>query len=427
MDVLALAGYENMDRRDLNDLENALGIYKPWAIQEVTYNASKRRVNILVALPEKRSFFRRKDDGNAASEEWLEQTWQYRPIGGYQSFVTARVPRSLTTSNQNTLNRDIINSPAFVGDPRRTYSNYLRQQVALAQYYGQSLDWVVQQNSIDSATLSTIISDLDAASSSVRSIAHIPTEIDNQWHKIATGELQLKTAMLPLRLMITKLGADNVQNLTRTNDNGETELANLRKFFLANASQLGAEIDQICALKRTQNSEPTTASRAKRKLTLPGIKHPVWHRLLSGQLQIKSESMPFNLLMARQQIAFLRAESDALRVKAISPLRNYLHKNYRLLTKELISLNKAMVQRPAQPALPAAEHQIWQKILNDDTYIPTDHMAYRLLIARLRAQISSSPSPIAKLKAAEQIRIFMGQNRQAMQSQLDTIIQQAAS
>lgn len=416
-----------MDRRDLNDLENALGIYKPWAIQEVTYSASKRRVEILVSLPEKRSFFRRKDDGSAPSEDWLEQTWQYRPIGGYQSFVTARVPRSLTTSNQNTLNRDIINSPAFVGDPRRTYSNYLRQQVALALYYEQNLDWVVQQNNIDAPTLNAIIADLDTASSSVRSIAHLPTEIDNQWHKIATGELKLKTAMLPLRLMITKLGADNAQNLAKTNDNGDSELANLRKFFLANASQLSSEIDQICALKRNKSSAPTAANRAKRKLTLPGIKHPVWQRLMGGQLQIKSASMPFNLLMARQQIAFLRADSDALRVKAISPLRSYLHKNYRLLTKELISLNKAMTQRSVQPPLPAAEHQIWQKILNDDTYIPTDHMAYRLLIARLRAQISSSPSPIVKLKAAEQIRIFMGQNRQAMQNQLDTIIQQAAS
>jgi len=78
-------------------------------------------------------------------------------------------------------------------------------------------------------------------------------------------------------------------------------------------------------------------------------------------------------------------------------------------------------------SLPDAEHRIWQRILEDDSFVPSNHVAYRLLLAKLRAQVSSKPEPVVKLEAARRIRDFLKHNQRAMRQEVGVLLKQVAA
>ena len=75
--------------------------------------------------------------------------------------------------------------------------------------------------------------------------------------------------------------------------------------------------------------------------------------------------------------------------------------------------------------MPDPNHAIWQKILNDDQFIPSDHIAYKLLLSKLRNQIIRNNDPVLSIEAAKNIRSFIAQNQKTMRNELAVILQQA--
>jgi len=413
-----------MERNDLRNLELALGIHQPWAIKFVNVNEQEKNFEVALELQDKKRLFGLFDANKKESEgELLEGRWRYMNIGRYGCVVHAHIPKAALSNAA--LSRGLIGQQAFLGNPLRKYSNYLRQQVALAYIKGTDPSAIAELYQINEATLKTIQEDLNQASTDIRPLAYLPTEVDSVWDKILNDQLIVRTNVLPLKFLLSKLKLATA----KTNDPAEilSFKLELRKFFIENGNQLDNEIEQVCGITSAKLQQRARAVRSKQRLVLPALRSPIWLDLLSGKLTLNSQSIPLNLLISRQRTAFVQGHSKEEKVQAIEIIREYFRKNYRSLKPELVLLNRAMsIRQKSQFSLPDAEHKIWQQILDDDNFVPSNHIAYKLLLAKLRAQVTKMPDPVIKLEAARRIREFLSQNQKAMRQELNVLLKQTA-
>ena len=109
---------------------------------------------------------------------------------------------------------------------------------------------------------------------------------------------------------------------------------------------------------------------------------------------------------------------------AVSVIRNYFLKNYRKLKPELLLINRALeVRKKSSFKLPKEEHEVWRKILHDKDLVSSNHMAYQLLLSKLRAQIQLHQDPVVELNAARSIRNFLKQNQHSMRKELSQVFE----
>ena len=86
-------------------------------------------------------------------------------------------------------------------------------------------------------------------------------------------------------------------------------------------------------------------------------------------------------------------------------------------------INQLMnVPEEAQYSLPDERSEIWKRILKDDTFIPSSHIAYKLLLSNLRSQILMNPDPVVELNAVRRVRDFIKHNQRFMQQELRLVL-----
>jgi len=205
-------------------------------------------------------------------------------------------------------------------------------------------------------------------------------------------------------------------------------IAQIRKFFIENASLLEREIDYVSGISTQKEQQKAKAVKSKLRLVLPTIKSGVWLDILSGKLSLKSASVPLNLLISNQRANFLSAKSTDAKVKTIATLRDYFKQNYRQLKAELLLLNRAMqIQNKPKLSLPNSDHVIWQKILENHDFIKSDNVAYRLLLSKLNEQLAKSKNPNLKMEAAKKVRAFLTQNEKSMRKEVNVVVKQSAA
>ncbi|WP_075185031.1 hypothetical protein [Teredinibacter haidensis] len=414
-----------MERNDLRDLEHALGIRSPWTIKSVSVNEQEKVFDIELDLHDKKRLFGLFGTSKKeATEELVSGRWRYMNLGTYSCMISAQVPQS-ALSDTTFLSKDLIGQQSFVGHPSRYYSNFLRQQVALGQIKGVDSSVVSDLYGINDTTLKAIKDDLEKASATARALAYLPTEIDKAWDRILNDQLIVRTSVLPLKFLLSKL------KLAAAKTDDADELLGLklqlRQFFIENSGQLDGEIEQVCGITTEKLQQRARAVKSRQRLVLPALKSVVWIELLSGKLGLNSQSIPFNLLISRQRAAFVQGRTKEQKIQAIETIREYFRKNYRTLKPELILLNRAMdIRQKTGSSLPDVEHRVWQRILEDDAFVPSEHIAYKLLLARLRAQVIKQPEPVIKLEAARRIREFLNYNQKAMRQEVGVLLKQVA-
>jgi len=415
-----------MERNELHDLERALGIQTPWAISAFHFNDADRILDVTLELQDKKRFFGLFDSGKRGGDgELLTGRWRYMNVGGYGCVIHAQVPKVVATEG-NFISRDVIAQQAFLGNPLRNYSNFIRQQVALAQIKGVDVSVIGDVYHISPEMLKTIQDDLQKSAPVTGALSYLPTEVDRSWEKIINDQLHIRTNLLPLKFLTSKLKLAVAKNASP--DDLLMHKLELRKFFIDNSSQLETEIEQVCGITSTKMLQRARATKSKQRLVLPALKSGVWLDLLSGRLSLNSQSIPLNLLISRQRTAFVQGHSKEEKIQAIETLRDYFRKNYRQLKTELVLLNRAMeIRQKNKLSLPDPEHKVWQRILEDDKFVPSDHIAYKLLLAKLRAQISKENDPVIKLEAAQRIRDFLKQNQRSMRQEVGALLKQLAA
>lgn len=411
-----------MDKLDLRDLEDVLGIYSPWSIKSARPSDQGRVFDVYLEPADRTRLFGLLSTSNKSAEPTQPGSWHYTSLGKYRVMVHAQLP---SAGDQGpALNYSTLTQPCFLGSLSRKYSNHLRQQVAMAQVRGLTTSLIAELLDIDATVIETIQQDLGNAPSQVQFLACIPTELDPVWEKILRSEITLTTQVLPFRLLLNKLQLAASQ--TKRTADLVNHAVELRKFFIANASILGNEIEQISGGSTQSRTNQPQGLTSIKKLILPGLGNPVWQELLTGKMQLNSSSIALNLLISKQKAAFAQAGQPSEKLAIVELIRGYFLKNYRMLKPELLLINRACaIREKTRYRLPEPDHAIWQQILQDDSFIPSNHIAYKLLLARLRAQVRTASGPAARIDAARRIREFIKQNHKSMKQELVYLFKQA--
>ncbi len=414
-----------MERFDLASLEEILGIQPPWHITSVHIDHASREALIKIDDRDKKKLFGLIEQQNKANDldQRVSGKWRYMRIGAYQCNIQAEVPVS---AGNTAINLSLLNGPAFLGHPERNYSNFHRQQVALMELKGLNSAQICDLLETSPQTCEQIRTDISAASPQARALAFLPTEVDGAWRQVLCDKLHIRTNVLPLKLLLSKLklAAAKTENAIQMGE----YCRQLRQFFMANAHLMDGEVDQVCGLSSEHMKRQASVTKQRQKLVLPSLKNAVWIDLLTGKLNLNSGSVPLNLLMSRQRVTFLQAKDSATRIAAIETLREYFKKNHRSLRAELVLINRAMaINEKTRVRLPNPDHDIWQQILSDDNLVSSNHVAYKLLLSKLRAKVKATHDPVVKLEAARSIRNFMQQNHRSLQRELSAIVKQSAA
>lgn len=409
-----------MDKMDLPALEKLLGISQPWTIKSITADTFNQTLDVYLEQSSKKKRFGFKDTPKDVGAQ--AGSWTYMPVGSFRCVIHASVPSSTAANERSPINTTIVQQPAFIGHPNRNYSNFIRQKVAVAHLKSIPVSVTLEALQINETLYKSIVEDLNTSSVDVKQLTYLPTETDPVWRNVLQNRLRIKTDQIAFRMLLSKLQLATGKE--ETGENLRENAKDLWRFFYSNAHQLEAEIDQVCGITTAQMKAQAAAARTKQKLILPAIQNPVWIEILTGKVELGSRSIPLNLLISKQRIAFMQGETNADKVRSIETLREYVKQNYRNLKNELILINKAMKNnKRGQFSLPEDDHEIWQRILEDDGFVPSHNMAYKLLLSKLRMQVKANRDPVVRIEAARNIRSFMRQNRSALQDELKIIAQ----
>ncbi|WP_019603890.1 hypothetical protein [Teredinibacter turnerae] len=415
-----------MEKNDLRDLEAALGIASPWSIKSIKVNEKDHAFDVFLEVADQKRLFGFLDSYKRSQDvELVSGSWQYMSLGTFTTIIHADIPR-LGNDNENVVGPENIIQPAFLGHPSRQYSNFVRQRVALGQIKGLDSSVIAETINIDESLVSLVLSDIAKSNADIRTLSCLPTEVDPVWERILRDQVLLRTTMLPLKFLLSKL------KLTATKITDSRKIlplvCDLRDFFVEHVAAMDSEVDQVCGITTERQQQYARAAKSRHRLVLPSVKSPVWLDVLSGRITLNSQSVPLNLLISRQRSNFVQGRTKEEKIEAIETLREYFRKNYRTLKAELLLLNRAMnIRQKSGVELPDPEHAVWQQILNDDTLVPSSHIAYKLLLAKLRAQVTTKPDPVVKLEAARRIREFLSQNQKSMREELNLLLKQTAA
>lgn len=408
--------------------EAIFGINAPWSIQDVAIDEKNKIIQLELAYSTEKSRFsflsKSADaDANGIGETPTVKRWVHTSLGQYSCYVSsAFVDKSPSGLG---IGRGSLLQPSFIGETSRNYTHQLRQQVALAHMRGLASDAIANLYKIEINLADEIINDINSTAETYRLATCLPTEADPIWEKIITDKFHLKTQLFSLKLLLSKL------KLTILEKEGEARLTEsiteLRKFFIAHTNSLDAEYMQICALS-TKKVAAETQRAAATKLVLPALKNSIWLKLITGKIDLKSTNMSLNLFLVRLRHAFQNSADNNARVLTLNSLREFFKKNARSLKPELVLINKLMnAPEEAQFTLPNEQHDIWKRILKDDSFIPSSYMAYKLLLSNLRSQLLMNPDPVVELNAARKIREFINHNQRFMQQELRMVLRSSYS
>lgn len=403
--------------------EAILGINAPWSVQDVNIDEKNKIIQVTLSYHIEKSrfsFFSKGNDAenNKVVDTGLSKRWLHSSIGYYSChIISSFYDPSLSGAG---IGRDALLQPNFVGDPTRNYTHQLRQEVALAHIRGVASDAIANMLRIDLSLVSDILSDIEKTPESYRLATCLPCAADPIWESMIYDKFHLKTQIFPLKLMLSKLKLSMID--PKVDVKLSDSVNELRKFFISHINTLDAEISQICALSMKKQSVEERRS-VTTKLVLPALKNSIWLKLVTGKLDLGSTNMPLNLFLVRLRHAFQNTDDNNARIFALNSLREFFRKNARSLKKELILINQLMnAPEENQFSLPDERSEIWKRILKDDAFIPSSHIAYKLLLSNLRSQILMNPDPVVELNAARRVRDFIKHNQRFMQQELRIVL-----
>lgn len=408
-----------MVKQPKNYFEALLGIYAPWIIHDVVIDEKNKFIEIEITPSNEKSVFsflnKHSEDANSQKRRWTHIN-----LGHYTCYINSSY--NAKTDQDLSLTQSTLLQPQFMGDAHSNYTHLLRQQVSLAKLRGLDATAIASMFKIDSTLVEKIISDVAKFPENTQLACCLPTEVDSVWEKILTDKITLKTQVIPLKLLLSKLkiaSEGKEENYLK-----ESALA-LRKFFIAQAKSLENEYCQICGItnrKQLTDDRQSTTTR----LLLPSLKNSIWLKMITGKINLNSANVSFNLFLTRLRHAFQNSKDNTDRLNTLNSLREFFRKNARQLKMELIQINK-MIAAPeeSQYSLPDEQHKVWRRILKEEGFMHSNHVAYKLLLANLRSQVMMNPDPVIELNAVRRIRDFLSHNQKNLQNELRMVLNTA--
>lgn len=400
--------------------EALLGIYAPWTIHDVSIDEKNKSIEIEITPTSEKSVFSFLNKHENDTSGTHKRRWAHTNMGHYTCYISSAY--NAKTDHDLSLTQSTLLQPQFMGDAHSSYTHLLRQQVSLAKLRGLDATAIASMFKIDATLVEKIISDVAKFPENTQLACCLPTEVDNVWEKILTDKILLKTQVVPLKLLLSKLKLSSERK--EENQIKEAILA-LRKFFIAQAKILETEYCQICGITNRKQLTEERQSSATR-LLLPSLKNSIWLKMITGKINLNSANVSYNLFLTRLRHAFQNSKDNTARLNTLNSLREFFRKNARQLKAELIQINKLITApEETQYSLPDEQHKVWRRILKEDSFMHSDHVAYKLLLANLRSQVMMNPDPVIELNAVRRIRDFLSHNQKNLQNELRIVLKTA--
>lgn len=144
------------------------------------------------------------------------------------------------------------------------------------------------------------------------------------WHQLLTGEFELNTQSMPLKLNVAQ---QRRAYMASTNEKERVEVVrNIQLFFKHNARSL---IPELKILTEMLNQQKNTGEQ------LPPISHDIWKKLLMDDQILSSDKINYRLLLSRLKTTYRRDQDTG----SIEQLRNFFRQNARAMTEEIKVIN----------------------------------------------------------------------------------------
>lgn len=394
-----------MERLNRREVEQILGIYPPFRIKDIDLNPESEVIKIQIEETSSKS----RNLFSGTKQTLKKVRWHHTKTGRFNTII------ELLTS-QNTFSKQLtLNPPAFIGPETGQYTYQLQQTILLAASKSLNSEAIHSITGVDRSLISQIIADSQEQQQENKIQSQLPLETDPIWRNIIKHEVSFKTNFPPLKFLISRLELtcfNNVDDPSVLQD----AVSTLRQFFIKNRTQLKSEYAQIGVIdhKKVQNKENTNKNK---KVTLT-VDHPIWHSILSGEVDLLSKNTGLNLYIAQLKNLYRKNDnSQAEQYQIAKELLSYLKKNVVKLKPELLSISKMVRQlndQSSEQTLPEPTHNIWQDIVQGRIYIESNQMALKLLLVKARANEDVS-------EAGTMIHQYFTKNMRALTNEVKQI------
>ncbi|GLS25054.1 hypothetical protein [Marinibactrum halimedae] len=411
-----------MEKLQRKELEQIIGIYSPWTINDIQLDEEKERVNIAISQATEKPLLSFITKSSLQENQNVKRCeWQHIRFGRYTIFINTPMPDDASVLES-------ASAPSFLGRVNKTYTHQLESLVAMAQAKSLDADATARLCQINVETVSKILEDL-SASGEVARVA-LPSESDPIWRRIVLDQVHVKTKSLPLKLLLSKL---KLRAMSGTDaQDVQQAVLELRSFFVQNAQRLKQECALLTGAQKAASSTKATAAPS-RKLVLPGTQNKIWQHIIAGRLVVPSDNLPLRLMLSKLRPRF-EVGSTEIRQSVVSEIRQFFYKNARSLKRELIFINQVLsretisaISPGGELSLPDADHGIWSRILREEGFLPGNQMAYKLLLSQLRTRVFSSNDLNTERSAAQKLRSFFLQNQRLMHDELRFVLERASN
>lgn len=403
-----------MERLNRREVEQILGIYPPFRIKDMIMNPEQEvlEVQIEEMSSKSRGLF-------AGSKQRIRKVrWHHTKTGRFDTIIEMQASHQ-TFSKQRTLN-----PPAFIGPEHSKYTYQLQQTVLLAASKQLSSDTIQSITGIDRALVNEIISDNQAEQQESQIQSQLPLQTDPVWRAIIKHEISFKTNLPSLKFLISRL---ELSCFNSKDDPSVVQdaVATLRQFFIKNRSQLKSEYAQIGVIenKAPEKTESSTNNNNQNKKVTLTVDHPIWHSILSGEVDLLSKNTGFNLYITQLKSLYRKMDiSQDEKYQIAKELLSYLKKNMAKLKPELMSISKMVRQLNEQSndlELPDSDHDIWSQIIQGKVFIESGQMALKLLLVKARTSEDEQ-------EAREMVQQYFVRNIRALGNEIKQIEQHLA-
>jgi hypothetical protein len=152
----------------------------------------------------------------------------------------------------------------------------------------------------------------------------LPGTKNTIWHEILTGNLDLNTTSMALKLNLAQQKRSYTTAATKAE---QLEVVRtLQMFFKHNARQHIPELKLLTAMLAEQKTDVDS---------LPPANHDIWKQLLIDDQILNSEKINYRLFLSKVKLTYLRNQDE----ESIQQLRNFFSKNAKAMTEEIEKIN----------------------------------------------------------------------------------------
>ncbi len=436
---------------DAELLRQILKLQDPWQVVKIDLDAPSNRLDVHLGFQQekKRGLFRSAGQAHKANcgcviPTHIEQTTTVRHLNMLDMRTYLHVPTPGTIGCKNP---DCILSKTWAAAGSR-FSRELEQFVADALQYGKSFQAASQIAGVgiqeareicermgvvaqDITTAENARSERDGSPSvspirQTKNSIRIPAEASPSWWRIISGDLQLESQAVALKMLIQRIRISIGDQPTNAKKLAGARV--LRQYFLKHGRRHIQELRAIASdATNTKSGTPigAVAMGAEAVDIIPVEGHPNWMKLINGDIPFKTRSVGLKMMLERIRISIQHNPSDSTRSAGIKILRQFFLKHRHMHAAELSQISglpqqhfERQAQDIANIVVPPENDPAWLRLIEGALQLKTEVVGLKMMIERVRILHQSNPSEASRLAGTKLLRQYFLKHQRKHRAEL---------